>query len=408
MNDGRRAAEAWGISRVVALVAAALAIGLLAGCTGSQETRTPVVLFVGGNAGAGASDATLIAFRTGLPRATPDDEVLVPLPAFGRTLPGTLIDLATVTEDRPALFALYRDDLGDHRLAFFDTERLDPDDPASLSSGPDEDLDLTAAVAASRVLGDEALCATGMTASSQGSWIGVLHQPAICGRAGAAAIVAIERASAGTDAPRVEPTSPGTQDAPAIPTFQGRGDDERLIWLSDTGGLVTWRPADPDEAPAAAVPVPLDANPTSVGRAGTGVAVAAGRDLAFVRPDTGDSGPVWTLDGIGTIDDLVAADALPGVATIAIGSSGLAVVAGLEDEPSEDRVDVVIDASISSASVGPYGYLFVTSDAGVITYDALTATTGGALTRVPGGDADLAGFVPVRSGWAFAAAVVAP
>ena len=250
------------------------------------------------------------------------------------------------------------------------------------------------------------LLAAAMTVASDGTWIGLLHLPSACGRSGAPAVLAVELASLGSAQPRVEPDAPGTQDAAADPIFIGRGDDERLVWLSDAGTVLRWSPSDGTALPA--VSTPLDANPSVVGRSGTGVAVAAGRDLAFVGFTAGDAAPVWTLDGVGTIRALVAADALPGVAAVALGENGLAIVAGLDQEPDPERVERLLDATLSEALVGPYGYLYVTSDIGLIAYDALTATTGGTLLRVPGSGQALGSLEPRGLAWIFAAPPAAP
>lgn len=371
-----------------------LMLVLLGGCTGSRETRTPVVAFV-----AGGSDVQ--AFLSGLPLEAPNDPALTALPGLTRSIPGTILDLVAVPDVRPALYLLYRDDEGDW-LARFDLDALDPADPASVSPTPDAELHLTPLAAGLEILADP-LCAVAIDVASDGGWLGLLHDPERCGASSPPAVLAVELES--DDAPRVRPTTAGTSDAAAAPTFVGSGEDERLAWLRTSGDVALWSPDEPDAGaqPLAGVDG-LTSDAPALGRAGTGLAVADGDELTFVPLGAGESGPTWTIDDVTTIDVLVAADGLPGVTAVGVAGGSLALVTGLDEEPNEENVEVRTGAAGNAAVLDPYGYLFVATPAELVAYDALAALDVDAALAGPRARTDLS--LPadaVGVGWTFVA-----
>ena len=351
-----------------ALAFLVLLVALAAGCTGSRETRTPVVAFVaGGN--------EVRAFLTGLPREAADDPALTPLPDLTRSLPAgsTILDVASVPEGRPALYLLYRDASGD-RLARFDLDALDPNDAASLSPVPDAEIDLSDLVGANLEILDDPLCAVAIDVAPDGAWSGLLHDPAACGGIEPPAVLAVELTPDDPSSRRVRPTGAGTNDAAAAPTFVGTGDDERLAWLRTSGEVALWSPDAPD-APArdTAGVERLTSDGPALGRAGTGLALADGDEVTFVPLGGGEPGPTWTIDGVTTIDALVAAEGLPGVAAVGVADGALLLAAGLDGEPDEERVGVRSGVSAEAAVLDPYGYLLVATPLRLEAYDALTA-----------------------------------
>jgi hypothetical protein len=375
-----------------------LLAAVAAGCTGSRETRTPVVAFVAGG-------DEVRAFLTGLPREAPGDPALTPLPDLTRSLPpgSTILDLAAVPEGRPALYLLYHDASNVDRLARFDLDALDPNDAASVSSTPDAEIDLTALASGIAILA-EPLCAAAIDVASDGAWLGLLHEPgqARCGGSGSPAVLAIELLPDDPADRRVRPTSAGTNDASATPTFVGTGDDERLAWLRTSGEVALWSPDAPD-APASetAGVAGLGGDAPSLGRAGTGLALADGDELTFVPLGSAPPGPTWTIDGLTTIDALVAADGLPGVTAVGVADGALVLATGLDGEPDEERVGVRTGASAAAAVLDPYGYLLVATPLRIEAYDALTALDGAAI-GVPVARADLVlPAEPVGVVWTF-------
>ena len=347
------------------LVLAALAVG----CTGSRETRTPVVAFVAGG-------DEVQAFLTGLPREALDDPALTPLPDLTRSLPAgsTILDVAAVPEGRPALYLLYRDATDGDWLARFDLDALDPDDAASVSPTPDAEIDLTDLVGTNLEILDDPLCAVAIDVAPDGAWLGLLHDPAGCGGIEPPAVLAIELTPDDPATRRVRPSGAGTNDAAAPPTFVGTGDDERLAWLRTSGEVALWSPDAPD-APASDT-AGVDRLTTAVpalGRAGTGLALADGDELTLVPLGGGEPGPTWTIDGVTTIDALVAADGLPGVVAVGVADGALLLASGLDAEPDDERVGVRTGVSAEAAVLDPYGYLLVATPLRLEAYDALTA-----------------------------------
>jgi hypothetical protein len=386
------------VRRLLAL--ASLLAVLATGCTGSRETRTPVVAFVAGG-------DEVRAFLTGLPRETAADPVLTPLPGLARSLPAgsTILDLAAVSAGRPALYLLYRDGAVDpvDRLARFDLDALDPEDPASVSPTPDETIDLSALASGLAILA-EPLCAVAIDVASDGAWAGLLHEPERCDEGGSPAVLAVELAPDDPADRRVRPVNAGTNDASAAPTFVGTGDDERLAWLRTSGDVALWSPDAPD-APASetAGVASLSSEAPALARAGTGLAVADGDELTFVPLGGGAPGPTWTIDGVTEIGALVAADGLPGVAAIGVAESGLVLVTELDGEPDDDLADVRSSVVARAATLDPYGYLLVASASRLEAYDALTALDDAAIGfRLASTDLILPAD-PVGVAWTFAA-----
>lgn len=374
---------------------------LVTACTGSQTTRTPVVVFLAGT-DTSIETSTLRAFEIELPYdPATGTEPIRELAGFERTLQGSVIALTATRQGDPALYVLLRID-GVDTLARFDVAGLDTDVPGSLASSPDALVDLDAIVETPEGL-DEELCARAITVTPDGSWLGLLHDPTACASSGPPAVLAIELTPDDPNRRGFGPPTLGTQDAAAAPTFVGRGDDVRLAWVRATGAVTVWSPLDVDAKPVELAVVELGSSAPALGRSGTGLAVAYDRDVRYVSLAGGELGPTWTVDDTGTLRDVVDADTLPGTSSIVVGSAGLAVLTDLDADPDDARIDAasVADAD-TQAVLGPYGYLYVLTNAELRTFDTLSAATGGALVSVPSATVDLNGYVPVAASWTFA------
>jgi hypothetical protein len=353
----------------VALGLLGLAAALVA-CSGTREPRTPLALVVGGNDGDGGRIEWIASPLP--PEPGGDDGAFAPLPAFGRDLPGTLVDLAVARDAPVRLYALHRD--GRDLLSRFEVGALDLDDPGSLPATP-ETIDLGQRVADAGVLPEPAsLCAAGLVVSADGRWAGIAHVPANCGDGvdDASNVLLVELAPEAGQAPVVVPEAPSTDDAPGTPTFVSRDGEPLLAWPLRSGdliGLALEAPRDPfrDLAATDALSDVLDAF-----RGGLGLVVID--DARAVSVPLGDGEPSRTWDAPAGVTFVAGVDAsgLPGPVAIVRGQDELVVIPDVtapsgEGEPGEadvrDARDVVVD---------PYGYAFVVSEDRLAAVDVLS------------------------------------
>lgn len=374
-------------------------------CTGSQTTRTPVVVFVAGQ-DLDSEAWAVRSFRSSLAGDSgADTEAIVELDAFRRAVPGEVIAMEAVQGDDPALFVLLRDADGSDLLARFDLRDLSFVEPDSLAPFPDafpeNPLDLDTLVTAFDAFNDEDLCATGMSIASDGSWVGVLHDPQACGVTGSPAIVAVELDPSEGEARRVGPPGVSGSDLAVSPQFLGLDDDLRLVWLRAQDGVVAWSPNAADDLPGPVSPLDVGTSEPVLGRSGSGVAVASQREVQFVSVANEAPGPVWTADEVGEARSIVASDALPGPSVILVGSERLAVIFDLDDEPDDDVISYTPVPDGANAALGPYGFLFVASTSGLRAYDPVSTQPGASLVPAASGSIDLSGFAPTSISWAF-------
>lgn len=384
------------------MLTALTALTLLVGCTGTQETRTPVAIVVAGNDGANLGTIDLYASPLPPdPAASGADLELVP--GFRRGLPGALVDVAVARADPARLYVLYRD--GGDRLRSYHASALALDDPASLPQS--DDLDLAARVADAGVLAGEALCTTGLTVSDDGRWAGLVHDPAACGgAAGATNVLLVELEPAAGDAPRVVPDPPSTEDAPGTPAFVTRGGDEAIVWAQRPGAVVGLPLDDPEGPLEDVADVGELSDVLDLGLGGRGVVVVSEDALRSADPTSGEASRIWDAPSGVTLAAVVDADLLPGPSAVLRGTDELVaypdVDAEEDDPPGEASVPGIVDAVLD-----PYGYGFALAPGRLRAFDLLTylAAPDGTIDRVPGADVALSEPAePVAVAWLFAPA----
>ena len=351
-----------------------LALTLLVGCTGTQETRTPVAVVVAGNDGGGAG--TIDLYASPLP---PDpgasDAGLELLPGFRRSLGGPVVDVAVARADPARLYVLYRD--GGDRLRVFDASALALDDPASLPQS--DDLDLADIVATADVLAGEALCATGLSVSDDGRWAGLVHEPAACGAAtgDTSNVLLVELEPDADQTPVVVPDPPSTDDAPGTPAFVTRGSDTWIVWAKRPGTVVGLSL----DAPGERVTTVADASALSdvldLGVGGRGLVAASEDALISVDPASGEASRTWDAPSGVTLAAVIDADLLPGPVAVLRGSDELVVYPDVDAEesdpagaggvPGEASVPGIVDAVVD-----PYGYGFALAADRLRAYDLLS------------------------------------
>lgn len=389
-----------------AALAVLTTLTLLAGCTGTQETRTPVAIVVAGNDGANAGMIDLYASPLPPDPAATDADLEL-LPGFRRGLPGPLVDVAVARDDPTRLYVLYRDEVdGADRLRSYDASALALDDPASLPQS--DDVDLAARVADAQVLAGEALCATGLTVSDDGRWAGLVHDPSACGGVAGdttnVLLVELE-VDAGAD-PVVVPDPPSTEDAPGTPAFVTRGGGEAIVW-AQRPGLVVGLPLDePDVALEDVADVGELSDVLDLGLGGRGVVVISEDALSSADPASGEASRVWDAPSGATLAAVVDADLLPGPAAVLRGTDELVVYPDVDaeedDPPGEASVPGIVDGVLD-----PYGYGFALAVGRLRAFDLLTylAAPDGTVDRVPGADVALSEpAAPVAVDWLFAPA----
>lgn len=392
------------------ILTALTALSLLAGCTGTQETRTPVAVVVAGNDGANAGTIDLYASPLPPDPAASGAELEL-LPGFRRGLPGPVVDVAVARADPTRLYVLYRDDAdGSDRLRSYDASALALDDPASLPQR--DDVDLAGRVADAGVLAGEALCATGLTVSDDGRWAGLLHDPAACGGVAGATNVLLVEVEPDVDAtPIVVPDPPSTEDAPGTPAFVTLGADDAIVWAKRPGAVVGLPLDDPDGPPEDVADAGELSDVLDLGLGGRGVVVISEDGLSSADPSSGEASRVWDAPSGVTFAAVIDADLLPGPAAVLRGTDELVAypdVDAEEDEPpGEASVPGIVDAVLD-----PYGYGFALAADRLRAFDLLTylAAPDGTIDRVPGADVALSEpAAPVAVEWLFApAGPVAP
>jgi hypothetical protein len=342
----------------------------LSACTGTREARTPVAVVVGGNDGAGGRIEWIASPLP--PEPGGDGGEFVPLPAFARELPGTLVDLAVARETPVGLYALHRD--GRDLLSRFEVGALDLDDPGSLPTTP-VTIDLGRRVADAGVLPEPAsLCAAGIVVSADGRWAGISHVPANCGDGAdeTSNVLLVELAPEAGEAPVVVPEAPSTDDAPGTPTFVVRDGEELLAWPlrgGDLVGLALDAPRDPrrDLGVTDALSDVLDAS-----RGGLGlVAIDDGRAVSVPLGD-GEPGRGWDAPAGTTFVAAVDASGLPGAVAIVRGEDELVVIPDVEAPAGEGEPGQADVPNARDAVVDPYGYVFVASDDRLAAIDVLS------------------------------------
>ncbi|MDR9391906.1 MAG: hypothetical protein RI554_07745 [Trueperaceae bacterium] len=354
-----------------ALVALAALVLPLSACTGTQETRTPVALLVGGTPDDGASGAIDVV-ATNLPR--PPGDAPPPLAAvdgFRVALPGPVTALE-VREDGGRIYALYRD--GADRVAVFDATALDLADPASLVRLRTLDLGARVAAALPGFDGPDALCATGLAVAADGDWVGVTHDARACGDAtGVPEALLIEARPDGTRAF----ASVGSDDAPATPAFAVLDGRERFAWVTrGASAAVRTRALD---APAD-VTTFADLGPyedaTGLGVGGSGLVVLEDDALLAVAADDGARSAEWRTDDDATFTGVV--DLGPRSGRAGSGAAyartprGIAFVRDVGAEASDAAVVQGSAFDPRDATVGPYDYLYVARRSEVVAFDLLT------------------------------------
>ena len=350
----------------------ALWLAIAAGCTGTQETTTPVALVVAGaDADTGQEVVGLLA--SGLPPdPATDDPPLTWLPGFRRTVPGTIVDVAVARDDPVRLYVLHRDDRD--RLTVFDASALDLDDPASFQAADTIDLGQRVATAGVADLPNpESLCSRGVVVSADGRWAGVVHEADACGGVDdAPAVLLIELEPDAGAEPRVIPDVPSTNDAPGTPVIAPRGGEPILAWPTRDGVVLARALADPGGPPETVAVTDGLSDVLSAGRGGQGIVVLDEDALVGVPGTADDSTPLWEAPGGTTLLRVVDAHLLPGTPALALATGGLVVVADVD--AGTDGVAPVL-ASVTSPSgavVGPYGYAFVTAQGSLTVIDLLT------------------------------------
>ncbi len=352
----------------------ALWLAMVAGCTGTQETTTPVALVVAG-ADADSGQAVVGLVASGLPPDPgADDPPLTWLPDFRRTVPGTIVDVAVARDDPVRLYVLHRDDRD--RLTVFDASALDLDDPTSFQAEADT-IDLGGLVEDAGVAGlpDEpaGLCSRGLVVSSDGRWAGVVHEGDACGGSdGAPAVLLIELTpDAGSDA-RVIPEVPSTNDAPGTPVIAPRDGEPILAWPTRDGVVLARTLSDPDGTPQTVAVVDGLSDVLSAGRGGQGLVVLDQDELTAVPVVDTTPTRLWDAPSGSTLVRVVDAHLLPGTPALALATNGLVVVADVTAEDDGVAPGLASVSSPSSAVVGPYGYAFVTAQGSVTVVDLLT------------------------------------
>ncbi len=355
-------------NRAAALLAA-VALTLSA-CTGTQETRTPVALWVGGTPDGGATGALHVR-ATNLPRPPGDaPPPLEDVPSLRVALPGPVTTLR-VSDDGSTVFALYRSDAD--RIAVFDASALDLADPTSLVRTRTIDLGARVAAALPGFDAPSDACATGMDVSSDGAWVAVTHDARACGDAtGVPEALLVDVAPDGTRAF----ASVGSDDAPATPRFAVLDGRERFAWLTrGASAAVRTRAL---EAPADA-DVFADLGPyedaTGLGVGGGGLVVL--EDDALVAIDAGDGtrSAEWRTEDdapfTGVIDLGPRSGRSDGGAAYARTAGGIAFVRDVAADPRDVAVVTGRAFDPRDATVGPYDYLYVARRSEVVAFDLL-------------------------------------
>lgn len=387
------------------MLTALTTLTLLAGCTGTQETRTPVAVVVAGHDGGSLGMIDLYASPLPPDPASGDAELEL-LPGFRRNLPGPVVDVAVARADPTRLYVLYRDaaDGGD-RLRSYDASALALDDPASLPQSGD--VDLAGRVADAGVLAGEALCATGLTVSDDGRWAGLVHDPAACGGvAGATNVLLVEVDPDAGATPVVVPDPPSTEDAPGTPAFVTRGSDEAVVWAQRPGAVVGLPLDDPDGPLEDVAEAGELSDVLDLGIGGRGLVVTSADAVISVDPTSGEASRVRDAPSGVTFAAVIDADLLPGPAAVLRGTDELVaypdVDAEEDDPPGEASVPGIVDGVLD-----PYGYGFALAAGRLRAFDLLTylAAPDGTVDRVPGADVALSEpTAPVAVDWLFAPA----
>lgn len=345
---------------------------LVAGCTGTQETTTPVALVVAG-ADADSGEAAVGLLASGLPPdPTADDPPLTWLPGFRRTVAGTIVDVAVARDDPVRLYVLHRDDRD--VLTVFDASALDLDDPTSFQATDTIELGQLVANAGVADLPDpDSLCSRGLVVSSDGRWAGVVHEAAACGGVDdAPAVLLIELEPDAGSEPRVIPEVPSTDDAPGTPVIAPRGGEPILAWPTRGGEVLALTLSDPGRTPEPIATTDGLSNVLSAGRGGQGL-IVLDEDALIGVPVVGDTpARLWEAPAGATLVRVVDAHLLPGTPALALASNGLVVVADVDAEAGGVPPVIASVPSSSDAVVGPYGYAFVTAQASVTVFDVLT------------------------------------
>lgn len=356
----------------------ALWLAMVAGCTGTQETTTPVALVVAGN-DADTEQAVVGLVASGLPpEPTADDPPLTWRPGFRRTVAGTIVDVAVARDDPVRLYVLHRDDRD--RLTVFDASALNLDDPSSFPSSLQAaagTIDLGERVADADIANlqfPDSLCSRGLTVSSDGRWAGVVHEADACGGvADVPAVLLIELAPDAGSQPRVIPDVPSTNDAPGTPVIAPRDGEPALVWSSRDGVVRARALSEPGGTPDTVVRIDDLPNVLSAGRGGQGLVVANEDALIGVALSDGAPTALWPAPSGEALTRVVDAHLLPGTPALALATRGLIVIADVDADPVAESVVTAAVASPSDAVVGPYGYAFVTAPATATASASLTA-----------------------------------
>ena len=396
-----------------ARAAAFLALGVmglaLSACTGTTETRTPVAILVAGNT---ATQGVLDVYASGLPEDPNDpQDVLTLLPTFRQTLAGEVIAVATPAEESATRrYVLHRTDRD--LLTVFDTAAVDLADPSSL--GPvGTAIDLGARVVAAGVLDEIAapsdLCTTAMAVSSDGAWLGVIHDLSACSSASSVpAALLIELApSAGTVA-RVLPTNPSTNDTDLAPSMRDTTSGEQFVWMSVSidPQLRTLNLSSLSATPGTLASYPDGfLLPTAFATPSYGVVYTDGDRVAFIDPNAAEPSFSETWERPSTLTSLSAlrtVRGVPGAPILLLSSNGIGFVASLTGGTEENPVSVGRTSGLIDAVVDPYGYAFVVNATRGTAFDLLGELTNPDANLRSEGSVNLAsGMTPVATTWAF-------
>ena len=349
------------------------------GCTGSATEVTPLAVVV---AGQGPGGGTVGLFASPLPPTDPPSAGNEPTwrGEFTTTLTGTNGEAVTVRDmvmvrgsvqeawvlARGASDYLFVASMADLRL----------DDPTSWSWSTTP-TDLTARVAASGALAPETLCAVRAVASRDGRWLGLVHDPSVCGGGSSSvpAVLLLDLDADETDPAGVRPAVPATNDGRTRPVFADLFGTPSLLWSTVDGGvlaLATEGRAGSPTTVASSDDTTVTA-PLATGFGARGFVVLDDDTLSVVPLDGTEPSAPFDPDLPGAPRDVVDPSSFDVRSIVVRTTAGISLIRDLEgggatssNGSAAGAVDVVVD---------PYGYAFVVTASTVRAFDLLSAGT---------------------------------
>lgn len=356
-----------------------LALVWLSGCTGSETAITPLALVVAGQGPSGGTVALLVSPLppSGTPR--PPEEVgwqgtLTVTLTGSDGEPVTIRDVVTVGGSVQEAWVLARGNRDYLFVASIEELRLDGSASWSWTSAP---VDLSSRVAVAGTLAGESLCAVLATASRDGRWLGLVHDPARCGGSSSSvpAVILLDLQADATDPNGVRPRVASTNDARFPPVFGDWRGTQSLLWSTVDGTILALATTESGSSPTpvATSEATTIAAPTGAGLGGRGFVVLDDDALAVVPLDGSEALAPFDPDLPGAVTSVVDPASFDDRAVVVRTSAGITYLSGVgtasrsaSNGAASGAVDAIVD---------PYGYVYVATPSSVVAFDLLAAGT---------------------------------